>query len=330
MTTLIAGGYAEAGAQGLYPLTLGDDLAVGAPVAPLVNVSAGVDAGNGRWLFVDEAAGCVRLVDAADDWRQHAAVASGGDAPCHLALNPVRRLLAVANYGSGSVALFRLGADAAPIPPLAVFQGQGNGPVADRQEAPHAHWVGFARDGRLYATDLGADRVHVFDPDTDPELRTPVSWAAPPGSGPRQIAFHSHLPIAYLVSELASTLTLLRLDAGAITAGVVLSTLPPGTSDSLVGAVAIDPAGTRLYVSNRGHDSIATFLLDAAGEPTLAGHVPSGGRSPRFLLLADDILLAAHEKSGGVTALRLDADGIPRSPQRRADVPGAAFLGAMA
>ena len=334
MKRLIAGGYARAGAKGIVPLSLGANrLSATDPLAPFTGVSAGVQA-EGRWLIVDEEASRVRLVDPAQGWRETASAPSGGDAPCHLAFAASHRLLAVANYESGSVALFRVDPAAdAPFGEPAIFHGSGTGPNAERQEGPHAHWVGFAHDGRLFTTDLGADRIHVFDPDTDPELSAPAfSWTAPAGSGPRQLVFHPRLPILYLVSELASTLTVLRIGDHGLEAADTLSTLPgPAAIESLGGAIAIDVAGKRLHVSNRGHDSIATFALDAEGNAVLLGHAPSGGSSPRFLLLLEDdrVLLVAHERAGGVTLLALDNEGRPRSTPLRVDLPGVAFLGVL-
>lgn len=332
---LIAGGYADGGAQGLYPLVLeAGALLVDAPLAPVVNVSAGVRIpGAGRWFVVDEHASRIMLLDSDDSWRPLASIASGGREPCHLALDPDARLLAAANYGSGTVALFRLDADGLPVAPPSLHQAQGGGPVAERQGGPHAHWVGFAPGGRLYSVDLGTDRVLRFPVDAAGTLPAPaIAYRAPPGSGPRQLAFHPGLPLALLVSELSSTLTVLRIEPdGTLTAKCIVSTLPAGApSGSLCGAIALGRGGTRVYVSNRGHDSIATFALDEAGGVTLLGHVASGGRSPRFLLLAGESLLVAHEQAGGVTLLPLDGEGRPQAPVVAADVPGAAFLGVQA
>lgn len=331
MIQLIAGGYASAGALGLYPVVLDAGLLrAGPPVAPFVNVSAGVRVGD-WWIVVDEEAGCLRMLDPAGGWREVTALASGGDAPCHLAVDASGTRLAVANYGSGTTALFRLDGEGDALVLEATYQVSGSGPVADRQEGPHAHWAGFAADGRLYVVDLGTDQVLAFDPRIDPTLAAPlVAHRAVPGAGPRQLAFHPHLPLAYLVHELDSTVTMLRREQDGRLVGLrTLSTLPAGgAADSLAGAVAIDAAGRRLHVTNRGHDSVATFALDTAGEPSLMGHAPSGGSSPRALLLleAARMLLVAHEKSGGVTALTLDNDDAPQPTALRADVPGAAFI----
>ncbi len=329
---LIAGGYAEAGARGLYPLSWnGGTLAVGQPLAPLVNISGGVRlSGSSRWFLVDESASTITLADPAQHWHPLATVASHGEAPCHLALSPNRQRLAVANYGSGSVAVYTLDpSSGVPVAPPLVHQGTGRGPVPERQEGPHAHWVGFTSDTRLYIADLGADRVRVLDL-AEGSLRSRDAYIAPPGSGPRQLAFHPSLPLAFLVSELASTLTVLRCAPdGTLTEERVLSTLPEDSDvESLGGAIALDGAGRRVYVSNRGHDSIATFDVAEDGRASAPLYTPTGGSSPRFLLLleGDHVLFVAHEKSGGVTALPLDHDRHPAAPVSHADVPGAAFL----
>lgn len=321
---LFAGGYAAAGARGLYPLSLeGKALSVGEPVSSVVNVSGGLRVpGTERWFLVDESAGLIRLLDAGDGWRELACVPSGGVGPCHLALDS--GTLAAANYENGTVALFALNDEGRPQGTPRVFQHKGNGSDADRQKGPHAHWVGFAH-GRLYAADLGADRIFTYSTTVD------AAYVAPPGSGPRQLAFHPRLPVAYLVSELASTLTVLRVgEDGALIAARILTTLPPDAGESLGGAIRLSDDASRLYVSNRGHDSIAAFAVQQDGDITLLSHTPTGGSSPRFLLLADGHLLVAHEKSGGVTLLPLDGEGCPSAPVARADVPGAAFLGVLA
>lgn len=325
MTQLIAGGYAGAGARGLYQLDLGPDhLTVLEPVAALVNISGGVPVpGTGHWFLVDERAGEIVLADADAGWRTLARVRSGGHGPCHLAIDKAGRRLAVANYDSGHVALFSLDADGLPTAAPSAWRADGHGPDTKRQEGPHAHWVGFAPDGRLHAVDLGADRVFVLAEDVG--LRP--TYVATPGTGPRQLAFHPRRSVAYLLSELASALTVLDIDPdGRMSVRQTLSTLPAFVPDNLGGAIAIDACGGRLFVSNRGHDSVATYDLDEEGSPTLLGHVPSGGRSPRFLLVHDGRLLVAHEQEGGVTAFVIDRRG-RHTFIGRADVPGAAFLG---
>ncbi len=329
MTRLLVGTYAEKGGPGLVPIAHDaetDRWRAGEPVAHVRNASFGiVSPVHGHWHLVDEAAGTVSTYSAAGGWAVLATVETGGEAPCHLALSAHDGGLAVANYGSGSVTLLSLNDAGLPIGG-ATYANEGRGPNAERQEGPHAHWVGFGPAGESICVDLGADRVFARDPATPAVART--LYAAPPGSGPRHLAFHPVLPVAYLVSELASTLTVLRPEGAMLRADAMLSTLPEGAADaSLGGAIALSADATRLWVSNRGHDSIATFALDAEGAPHPLGHVASGGASPRFLLpLADGRLAVAHEEGGGVAVFRLDEEGRPLPAPATIDVPGAVFL----
>ncbi|GGB21883.1 hypothetical protein GCM10011380_09310 [Sphingomonas metalli] len=345
MTRLLVGTYAAKGGAGLVPLfcdseganessplrgrieTVSDGIwRTGAPIGHVRNASFGlVSARHGHHYMVDEVAGRIAVYSASGGWAVLDDLPSGGEAPCHLALSPAEDAVAVANYASGDVALFPLDADGLPGTPRR-WHDPGDGPDPERQAGPHAHWVGFGTEGDLITVDLGADRVFARRTGRGGgEVRS--LYAAPRGSGPRHLAFHPERPVAYLVSELDATLTVLVPDGGVFRAAAILPIEPEDApSDNLGGAIALDPAGTRLYASNRGHDSIATFALDATGMPSLIGHVPSGGRSPRFILPLPGRLAVANEESGTVALFRLDPLGCPLPDPEVLEVPGAAFL----
>ncbi|HEX8413539.1 MAG TPA: beta-propeller fold lactonase family protein, partial [Sphingomicrobium sp.] len=158
---LIAGTYARLGGTGLVSLVLGgDDMRVGAPVGNVSDASFGLWSTHWQRFFfvVEQDEGQVAAwEESSGDTTETAA--TKGSAPCHLALDPDERLLAVANYENGSVALFRI--DLQVSPPLRTANRQlvGHGLDPDRQAGPHAHWVGFGGGGNwLYVVDLGADR----------------------------------------------------------------------------------------------------------------------------------------------------------------------------
>ena len=323
---LFVGTYAAQGGAGLVPLIHDDARNVwsaGEPVPHIRGASFGVVDGA-RALFVDEESNRLALFDPTADMRLLASCASGGEAPCHVAVDRQGEWAAVANYGSGTVALFQLGKQLRG--PIARHQNEGSGPDPNRQEGPHAHWVGFTPDGsRLLCVDLGCDRVLSFKVDRERgALKAPTNfYCAPAGSGPRHLAFHPELPLAYLVSELAATLTVLHLEPAEVRAGMVRPL--PSDGETLGGAIAIDPAGTRLYATSRGHDSIATYALNEAGELVPIATVSSGGASPRHLCLTPQHLLCANEGGGSVTIFTLDESGRPAEPQVL-DLPGAAFV----
>lgn len=332
-TTLVAGTYTNEGGAGLYPLTLqtgAKPWTVGAANNRIANASFAVRSRAGRWYAVDEAENWLGVY--AHDWLRITLAASGGAAPCHVALDPTERRLAVANYSSGTVALYRLDADGRPDG-VQMLLHHGHGPDTARQAGPHAHWVGFTGDGRwLHSVDLGADAIFAtpIDPATGMAGTTAIAWQAPPGTGPRHLVRHPRLPRAYLVSELSNELFTLAAEAeGRFTTLGVQSIRAAGAQGAAYGAhIAIDAAGRRLYVSVRGDNSLAVFALDDRGTPTLLQHIASGGNWPRqFLLLERERrLLVANERSGNVAAFDLMADGRLRATGASAAVPGVVFL----
>jgi len=332
MTLLHVGTYARLHGRGLYPLREEvDGWMVGEPFGDAANASFG--AWSTRFdlhYLVDEADHHVGIFRRrGGEWETVARIETNGAEPCHLALDDDQGRLAIANYGSGSLTLFQLDrTNGLPVGPERVHRNGGRGPNDERQDGPHAHWVGF-RDGWLFQTDLGTDQVLAFHVDGKRMLDEPVAFAAPPGSGPRFIAFDPTRPIAFLVSELASSLTVLEVDGPRLTARETLSTLPEGFSGkSLGGHILLNHAADRLYVTNRGHDSIAVFALAEDGSPSLLQHVPSRGESPRFLLLLEEEqrLFVANEEGGSVAVFGVAEDGTLQPHGQPIPIPGAVFL----
>ncbi|OYX50181.1 MAG: 6-phosphogluconolactonase [Sphingomonas sp. 32-66-10] len=332
---LIAGSYASRGGAGVVPMTrTADGWTAGAPVATIRNASFGVASRDGRlrYLLDESEVGKLGIYDRA--LKSLGSVSTLGAHPCHAALSPDGGMLAVANYSSGNVAMWQLDRKTGrPVGEAESVAHRGSGPNQRRQTGPHAHWVGFSRDGRtLHAVDLGADAVfaHRVDPASGRVTGSDVAYRAAPGSGPRHLAWHPRLPVAYLLAELANTVTVLRANAdGGFTAGATLSTLPAGFDGPSSGAhIAVNRAGTRLYLSNRGHDSIAAFAIARDGGLSLMQHVSCGGHWPRLFLLREDRseLLVANERSGNVAVLRIQGDGRLAEPERGPAVAGVVFL----
>lgn len=330
------GTYAGGGGAGLYPLSIeADRLVIGPADSAARNASFGVYASRfDTQYLVDEqddgALGVYRR--ATDGWRMLASSSSGGAAPCHVALDRTQSCIAIANYSSGTTALYRLDAAGLPILPADIHTAVGHGPDRERQTSPHAHWVGFGLDNRfLYVADLGADVVRAFAVDAKLEtLGTPrIAFAAPPGSGPRHMLFTAaHPGTAYLICELSSTLMILDIDGADLRTRAALSTLPAGWQGAnIVAHIDANAAGDRLYVSNRGHDSIAVFALDPNGDATLVQHVASGGASPRFFTMIEGgrRMVVAHERDHRVTILDVWPDGTLAPTDLAVTVPGAAF-----
>ncbi|MDB5309804.1 MAG: pgl 2 [Gemmataceae bacterium] len=212
---------------------------------------------------------------------------SGGSGPCHIALHPKGTFAVVANYGGGSTAVFKLGADGKLAERTAFVQHKGTGPDKGRQEGPHAHCGAFSPNGEYALTvDLGLDRVKVFK--LDPATGTADDDAAgdvvtPPGSGPRHIALAPDGKVGYVCGELDSTVNVIRFDWADGKHEVVqsLSTLPRPVKGNSTAECLLHPSGKFVYVSNRGHNSIAVFKVGDDRRLTAAGHVTGAIKTPR-------------------------------------------------
>jgi 6-phosphogluconolactonase len=245
---------------------------------------------------------------------------SEGTGPTHLVVDKEGHNVLVANYGGGSVVVLPIGTDGRLKPVSSVQAHQGTGPNKGRQEKPHAHGIYLdAAERFALAPDLGADRVFVYRFDAAKGKLEPHGAGVPePGSGPRHLAFHPSGKYAYVINELLSTITVFSYDAEK-SALVPLQTapcLPEGFSGtSWTAEVAVSPDGRFVYGSNRGHDSLAVFRVDAAtGRLTAAGHVPVGGKNPRHFAIdpSGRWVLVGHQGSGTIAVLRLDpATGMP-------------------
>lgn len=244
--------------------------------------------------------------------------ATGGGAPCHLVVEATGNFLLVANYNGGSVSVFRLGGDGLIGERTELVQHLGSGKHPRRQRRPHAHSVNLDVGNRYVAVaDLGVDKVFVYPLDVATgRLRLAKAGAVslPPGSGPRHFAFHPRGKLAFVNGELSSSLASLRWDSAAGTLELLdrKSTLPADfVGSNSTAEVRCHPNGRFVYVSNRGHDSIAVFGVDAAtGRLTLIEREPTQGQTPRHFGISPcgDYLLAANQKSNSIVVFRIDSE----------------------
>jgi 6-phosphogluconolactonase len=241
---------------------------------------------------------------------------TGGAGPCHLTVDRTGKDVLAANYGGGSVCVLPLSADGKLGPATTFIQFHGSSVNPERQKEPHAHSVNLDAANRFaVVADLGTDKVMVYR--FDPEKGTltpndPPAYNGTPGAGPRHFAFHPDGKHAYVISELASTITALDYDAGqgVLTALKSMSTLPEGwKGNSTTAEVQVHPSGKFVYGSNRGHNSIAVFTVDAkTGELTPAGHASQGIKTPRNFGIdpTGKYLIAANQDGNSLVVFRID------------------------
>jgi 6-phosphogluconolactonase len=243
---------------------------------------------------------------------------SGGPGPCHLIVDKAGRNVLVANYGGGSVEVLPIARSGALELPSTFVQHAGSSVNKSRQEAPHAH--GIYLDGRnrfAYVPDLGLDQVKIYRFDSKKGTLTandPSAGVLTAGSGPRHFALHPGGQFAYVITEMACTVSAFRCDpkTGALTPVETLSTLPPGETfkgSYSTAELFMHPSGKFLYGSNRGHDTIAVYSVDQkSGKLTYVENVSTKGKGPRSFGIdpTGRWLLAANQSSGTVFVFQID------------------------
>jgi 6-phosphogluconolactonase len=240
---------------------------------------------------------------------------SGGVGPCHLAVDRAGKCVLAANYGSGSIIALPLQADGRLGGPGVVMQHQGSSVNLQRQAGPHAHFILPDPANRFALTcDLGLDKVLIYrlEANTASLLGPPTPVEIKPGSGPRHLAFDPSGRFVYVINEISSTLAAFAYDGehGALKELQTVSTLPEDFKDANTAAeVQVHPSGRFVYGSNRGHNSIAVFAVDAkSGKLTFIEHQPTQGKTPRHFALSPsgNWLLAENQDSDNVVVFRVD------------------------
>jgi 6-phosphogluconolactonase (cycloisomerase 2 family) len=248
---------------------------------------------------------------------------TGGNNSSTIAIDPSNRYVVLSN-GPG-IAVFPINPDGtlAPHSDLVIPEGEP-GPYHEHQHGPHPHQAIFDLTGRyVVVPDKGLDKIFVFRFDDERGRLVPCD---PPfvkcryGAIPRHIAFHPGAPYAYVVNEQDSTVNTYHWDTGrgTLTPFQRVPTTPNVyVGDNTAAEIAITPSGKFVYASNRGHDSLAIYAVDAkTAELTAVGWESVQGKKPRFFGPDPDWshLYAANEDSDTIVVFRVDHDSGQLTP----------------
>lgn len=238
-----------------------------------------------------------------------------GNGPCHLAVDPSGHFLIAVNYGSGSVTRIPIDAEGRLGEPSAFDQhakpAGGAGTDPKRQEGPHAHCVNFSPDGKFaMVADLGRDEVITYKVDGGGLDAVHAAHLAP-GSGPRHFALSPSGKVAYVVTELKSTVAVFDFDSktGLLKETQTISTLPADFKGTSYGAeIAVHPSGRFLYTSNRGSNSIAMFAIGNGGKLKFLGVQSTRGDWPRGFGIdpTGHWMIAANQNSNTIGVFKID------------------------
>jgi len=205
---------------------------------------------------------------------------TNGTAPCHITTNNSGNFIFVANYLGGVVM---------------VYETLENGGLKEFQKLEldnpiksHAHSVTLSADNKhIYIADLGNDKIWMYNfnakEKTIQKAKVPFVKLED-GSGPRHFVIAKDGEHAYVVNELNSTITTFNIDSDGVLQPIQnISTLPDSYHASNSAAdIHITNSGEYLYVSNRGHNSLASYKMDKkSGKLTSLGYTSTDGETPR-------------------------------------------------
>jgi len=249
-------------------------------------------------------------------------VPSLGSFPCFVECD--NEHVYAANYGSGDLVRYEIRPDGTFGPNTWHLTLTGDGPHT-RQDSSHPHCAVLGPEGsRLYVCDLGADELLVFDNEGRSEARQLNGHQVvqmEPGSGPRHLVFHPTDPVLFVVCELSNTLEVLIADSrsNSLTRHQSVSVFSKAHSTpNLAAAIRVHPSGERVYVSNRGDNSLSTFRYDKSSKRCeLIETTPCGGSDPRDFVLdpSGSSILVANQSSNTISRLELDPQTlVPHNP----------------
>jgi len=239
---------------------------------------------------------------------------SGGGAPCHLIVDPSGKNVLAANYSGGSCICLPVDADG-KLAKASSFQQHVKAP----KRAPHGHSIHVDRDNKFaFCADLGLDKVLVYRFDAKAGTLSPHEPPAlelPAGTGPRHFAWHPDGKTAFVNGESDMTITACDYDAdkGILTKKQTLPTLPADAKRKGVSTAetVVHPSGKFVYVSNRGHNSIAIFAIDPkTRELKIVGHETRNIATPRNFAIepTGQWLVVANQSGNNLRTYRINQD----------------------
>lgn len=214
------------------------------------------------------------------------------------------RWLLSASYAAGKVVVHK-------IEPNGVLAYPA---VQTVETAKTAHCIATSREGDfVFVPHVAPNAVYQFKLDAATGKLTEAGQASGGAekAGPRHLAFHPKLSLAYSSDESGSSITAYRFDpAKGLKPEQTLSTLPSDfKGQNSTAEVKVHPSGKFVWVSNRGHDSLSGFSIDDTGKLTSIGQTPTE-KTPRSFDIdpSGKFVLSAGEGSGKLAVYRVDLE----------------------
>lgn len=240
-------------------------------------------------------------------------VSSEGDDPCYITETKNSKWVIVANYSSGTAAVFPVEKNGSLGNAADIIAHKGHGPNTSRQQSAHIHSTVLSPDNKyVFIADLGIDKEKIYALNNDNGMLTAYdSVHLNGGAGPRHFEFHPSGKWAYLMQELSGAVTVLDYKDGKLKPIQTISALTKGFHQFFTGAdVHVSKDGKFLYASVRDSANlISIFKIDSQnGMLSLAGTQSVLGRTPRNFNFdpSGDFLLAANQNSNDIVVFKVN------------------------
>ncbi len=295
------------------------------PIAAAVNPSFVVPRAEGRgfWVITEpEQGGEVVSFELVDRRVQEVGrLRTGADAPCHLAVDAERGLAYVSHYHGGAVAVLALARDGAPSAGVAMMRAPQAWDGVDRaalRSRPHAAALVPGTEEVLVA-DCGRDVLLLYRVRATVEGATAELLDAlllPPGTGPRHVAFHAELQVAFVSNQNDAGVSVVRRVIDGDRPRLELTGILPvrglGRQTAIPSEIALHPTEPVLYMANRADDSLSVLeIVSETGALVERSTVDVLGRNPRHFAVHPDggLVLVANQDSDDVVSFRLEDRG---------------------
>ena len=240
---------------------------------------------------------------------------AGSSGACHLEVDKTGRWLIVGNYSSGSVTILPIQSNGMLSNVSQTIQHEGKSIDPERQQKPYVHSINIAPNNKdVFVTDLGTDKIMTYALNAETGQLTSAAkpfTSVTPGSGPRHFTFHPNGKFAYVIQEMAASITGFNYKEGALEAFQEVKNLPDDyTGRKWAADIHISPDGKFLYGSNREHESLVIFRIDEeTGRLSLVGYQPVNGKTPRNFAIdpTGNFVLVANQDSDNITIFKRDS-----------------------
>jgi 6-phosphogluconolactonase len=242
---------------------------------------------------------------------------SYGAGPCHITIDRSGKLAFVSNYAEGNIVVLSIDDDGSLGIISDSIRFTGSSANKERQDKPHIHSSAISGDNHfLLVADLGTDKIYSFAIDIKNKKLSPAAKpyvTVKPGSGPRHFTFTPDGQYAYLAEELTSTVAAFSFNKKTGALDLIedqINSLPPDFKERNTSAdIHTDLSGKYLFLSNRGHQSIAIYNIEKNGYVTLKGTANTGGKTPRNFLVdnKNEFVLTANQDTDNIVVFDWDA-----------------------